>query len=103
MTTTVMVRDDGIVPLDVRPVDPRDEQGEVWNPAYRVYFWRSPGASFGYQSREFELTGGDAPAVFAWAAANAANDETYTVYARVDTPRDVTLVRLAGDDPTRAQ
>jgi len=41
--------------------------------------------------------------VLAWAASNVEGDERYTVFARVDTAEGATLVRLAGDDPTRAQ
>jgi hypothetical protein len=89
--------------LDVRPVDPRDHRGEVWDPAYHVYFWKALGSPHAFGSREFEVTGGDAPSVLAWAASNVEGDERYTVFARVDTAEGATLVRLAGDDPTRAQ
>lgn len=86
--------------LDARPVDPRDQGREIWNPAYRVYFWHRFGSAGA--SREFEVSGGDIGSVLAWAADHAENNETYTVFTVVHFDEEVGLVRLAGDDPTRA-
>jgi hypothetical protein len=82
-----------------RPVDPRDTSWEVWNPRYRVYFWRSLGQS--WASREFELSDADVVAVLAWAAEHAEDDETYTMHCVVEDSEGAGLVRLAGTDPTR--
>ena len=89
--------------VHARPVDPRDTGWEVWNPAYRVYFWRPLGPERAWSSREFEVSGADAVEVFAWAEQHAIDDETYTVFALVDHGGDRGLVRLAGVDPTRAE
>jgi hypothetical protein len=88
-----------VTELRARPVDPRDTRWEVWNPAFRVYFWRSLGG--GWMSREFEISGGDVVEVLAWAADHAEDDETYTVHCVVDGADGTGLVRLAGTDPTR--
>jgi hypothetical protein len=84
----------------VRPVDPRDTNWEVWDPRFRVYFWRSLGQ--GWMSREFELSGVDVVAALAWAAEHAEGQESYTVHCVVEGAADgAGLVRLAGEDPTR--
>jgi hypothetical protein len=88
-----------VTELRARPVDPRDTRWEVWNPAFRVYFWRSLGG--GWMSREFEISGGDVVAVLAWAADHAEDDETYTLHCIVEGPDGAGLVRLTGEDPTR--
>lgn len=89
-----------VTTLKVRPVDPRDQRWEAWQPAYRVYFWRRWQGG-GYASREFELSGGDVGDVLLWADRNATEDETYTLYATASTADGLGLIRLAGDDPTR--
>ena len=88
-----------VTTLRVRPVDPRDQRWEAWRPAYRVYFWRLEQG--GYASREFELSGGDVRNVLLWADRNAAEGETYTLYASTTTADGLGLIRLAGDNPTR--
>jgi hypothetical protein len=80
-------------------VDPRDTSWEVSDPRFRVYFWRSLGES--WASREFELSAADVVAVLAWAAAQAEDDETYSVHCVVENADGAGLVRLAGTDPTR--
>jgi hypothetical protein len=82
-----------------QPVDRRDTSWEVWEPLFRVYFWRPLGDA--WMSREFELSGGDVLAALAWAAENAADGETYTLHCLVETAGGEGLVRLAGTDPTR--
>jgi hypothetical protein len=85
--------------LDARPVDPRDRRWEVWNPRYRVHFWRRVGD--GYASREFDIASGEVDAALAWIGAERAGDETFTLFALVDRGDDRGQVRLAGSDPTR--
>jgi hypothetical protein len=63
--------------LTSRPIDPRDTGWEVWNPAYRVYFWRRVSAT-GWGSRELEVSGDDIVAALDWATRNANDGETYT-------------------------
>ena len=89
-----------VTELRVRPVDPRDQSWELWNPRFRVYFWRSLGDD-ACMSREFELDGGDVGAALAWAAEQAVDQEIYTVYCVVEGTAGIGLVRLTGDDPTR--
>jgi hypothetical protein len=86
--------------LEARPVDPRDTRWEIWNPAYRVYFWPELGSG-GWGAREFHVSGGDVNEVAEWANLDANDDETYTLFAVVDRGDDAGLVRLAGHDPTR--
>lgn len=81
-------------------MDPRDQRWDVWQPAYRVYFWRSWQGS--YASREFELSGGDVLEVLWWADRNAEDGETFILDAAVSTSEGLGLIRLAGDDPTRS-
>jgi hypothetical protein len=87
--------------LTSRPIDPRDTGWDVWNPAYRVYFWRRV-SSTGWASREFELSGGDIVAVLGWATRHTNDGETFALFAVVEGSGRPGLVRLAGDDPTRA-
>jgi hypothetical protein len=86
--------------LTSRPIDPRDTGWEVWNPAYRVYFWQRVSAT-GWGSRELEVSGDDIVAVLDWATRNANDGETYTLFAVVDYGDERGLIRLAGHDPTR--
>jgi hypothetical protein len=86
--------------LHARPVDPRDTGWEVWNPAYRVYFWRRVSPT-GWGSREFEVSGGDIAAVLEWATRNANDGETYTLFAIVEYGDERGLIRLTRHDPTR--
>jgi hypothetical protein len=84
------------VALTARQVDPRDETWEVYDPAYRVYFWDTNSAS-----DEWELTGCDVEAALRWAH-HAADGRTFTLYATVQTPGELGLIRLTGTDPTRS-
>jgi hypothetical protein len=84
--------------LEARPVDKRDTRFEFWEPTYRVYFWRQSGA--GWASREFAVSGADAPAVFDWARRNATDDETSTIFAVIRVGDELGLVHLAGTDPS---
>jgi hypothetical protein len=68
-------------------------------PAYRVYLWRPVGSA--WWSREFEIAHADVVAVIAWAKEHAAADETFTLFALVDSRGERGLVHLAGVDPTR--
>jgi len=90
------------VPIQTRPVDPRDVNVEVDAPTFRVYFWRS---APGLACREFEVTGGDVHDVIGWADRNVGPDETYElgVLTRVAKMQagDVVLTRIKGSDPTR--
>jgi hypothetical protein len=86
--------------VDAHPVDPRDTRWEVWNPRYRVFFWREVGT--GYGSRGFDLDTGEADAALAWADQERGENETFTLFAVVDLGEDRGLVRLAGSDPTRS-
>jgi hypothetical protein len=82
-------------------VDPRDPRWELQGPAYRVCFWRPVGME-AWSAREVEITGSDIDAVLAWAAHEASESESYQVFAVVQRDGDVGVVRLLGDDPTRA-
>jgi hypothetical protein len=83
----------------VEPVDPRDQRWEVWNPPYRVRFWRSSGSSSA--SREIEVSGGDVELVLDWAEGEAAGEESFAVFVAVERTDGLGLIRLRGDDPTR--
>jgi len=86
--------------LDAHPVDPRDNRWEVWEPGYRIYFWRQIGGG-AWGSREFQVSATDVAEAIEWADLNANDGETYTLFAVVDRDNDAGLVRLAGHDPTR--
>jgi hypothetical protein len=90
-----------MVELRVQPVDPRDERWEIWNPAYRVHFWRARDG--GWARREIDVSGGDVMSVLRWAEAHASEEETYTVFATVESEAGLGLLRLVGDDPTRRE
>ena len=87
--------------LDAVPIDPRDQRWEVWNPPYRVCFWRSVGAD-AWSARALEITGIDIDSVLRWAEQEAAESERYQVFAVVDRAGELGVVRLLGDDPTRS-
>jgi hypothetical protein len=87
------------VAVNARPIDPRDQTWELWEPTYRVYLWeREPGT--GWRSAEFELSDCDGGEAMHWAK-DAANGRVFTVYAVVRDDRGVGLIRVAGDEPTR--
>lgn len=83
------------VPLDVRPVDPRDQTWEVHEPRYRVCFWDVDASS-----DEWELTGCDVEEALQWAQ-DSAGGRRFTLYAVAVDAKDVGLLRLLGVDPTR--
>jgi hypothetical protein len=87
--------------LNARPIDPRHTSWEVWDPVYRVDFWRPTGGA--WASREFEVDAPDVVEALRWAADHAADAETFTLFAVVANREGRGLVHLAGDDPTRAQ
>ena len=89
-----------MVDLDAHPVDPRDHRWEVWDPAFRVYFWRLIGGG-AWESREVQVSASDVTEAVEWADLNASDGETYKLFAVVDRGNDAGLVRLAGRDPTR--
>lgn len=83
------------VPVDARPVDPRDQMWEVHEPAYRVYFWDVDASS-----DEWELVGCDVQEALRWAQ-DSAEGRSFTLYAVADGPEGLGLIRLLGLDPTR--
>jgi hypothetical protein len=83
-----------------RPIDPRDTRWEVWDPAFRVYFWARRGVGW-WVPREFEVEADDIQGVQRWIDENRAAEETFTLYAVVRHPDGPGLVRLLGTDPTR--
>ena len=87
------------VVVRVRSVDPRDQTWEVWNPAYRVYFWERDEVG-GWRSEERELSECDAAEALGWARRES-KGRSFTLYTVVRDDRGVGLIRLAGDDPTR--
>jgi hypothetical protein len=88
-----------VTELRARVVDPRDTSWELWDPRFRVHFWRP--LDQGWMAREFELSGGDVVAALAWAAEHTEGDESYTVHCVVATSDGTGLVRLTGEAPTR--
>jgi len=86
----------------VRRVDPRDTSWELDQPSYRVYFWtRAAHSNAAPTATEFEISDTDVADVLGWArrTAGARTFALYVVCAIGDTKG---LVRLAGEDPTRA-
>jgi hypothetical protein len=86
--------------LDARPVDPRDARWEMWNPGYRVCFWRREGDA--YASREFDIASAEVDDVLAWIDDNRLHEETFVLIAVVDRGDGVGIIRLVGVDPTRS-
>jgi hypothetical protein len=86
--------------LNASPVDPRDIRWEVWDPAYRVHFWRRLGSG-GWGSREVQVSATGVSEAAEWADLHANDGETYTLFAVVDRGDGLGVVRLAGQDPTR--
>jgi hypothetical protein len=85
--------------VDARSVDPRDARWELWNPNYRVYFWRREGDA--YASREFDVAPAEIDEVLAWIDEQRLDGETFTLFAIVDLGDEVGMIRLAGVDPNR--
>jgi hypothetical protein len=86
--------------LDARPADPRDARWELWNPGYRVYFWRRAGDA--YASREFDVAPAEVDEVLAWIDEHRLDGETVALFAVVDRGDGLGIIRLAGVDPTRS-
>jgi hypothetical protein len=84
--------------VQVRGVDPRDQQWEVDAPAYRVYFWAP--WSKGWRSDEFEVTDADIDDVLEWATSRPGDHVSFTVYACHQNEGRLGLIRLLGRDPT---
>lgn len=78
--------------MEIRTVDPRDQEWVIPDPKYRVYFFDSKGAS-----DEYELEGADVAEVLEWAETER-GDRTFVLYACVPHDRSG-LLRLAGHDP----
>ena len=76
--------------MDVKPVDPRDVEGEDRDPVYRVYFWEStapPGAAdperYAMAAAEHRLTGAeDVQEVLAWAGQHVRPNQAYELWDR---------------------
>ena len=88
--------------MEARPVDPRDVEIEVDDPAYRVVFWKPgppapDGGAPGMYSDSYDVTEADVEEVLAWARARCTPGQTFTLHAKAGT----TAVRLFGVDPTR--
>ncbi|GAA2224747.1 hypothetical protein N1031_00050 [Herbiconiux moechotypicola] len=89
------------------PVDPRDVRQDVDHPVYRVYFWHQPDPAWGAHSWEWRIRDArDVFEVIGWAEAER-GERTYQLFVEElmeegNAAEGVRLVRLAGDDPTRA-
>jgi hypothetical protein len=79
-----------------RPVDPRDQAWEVYDPKYRVYFWDVEG-----RSDEWELSGCDVQEALQWAH-DSAEGRIVTLYALVGS-QGLGLIRLLGADPDHTE
>ena len=73
-----------------RPVDPRDQAWEVYEPKYRVYFWDVEG-----RSDEWELSSCDVQEALQWAQ-DSAEGRTFTLYAAAVGSEGLGLIRLLG-------
>ena len=88
----------------MKPVDPRNAEGEDHDPAYRVYFWEStapPGAtdaeSSMMASTEYRLSGAeDVHEVIAWAEAQVRPDQAYELFVEANLDSSVRLIRVSG-------
>jgi hypothetical protein len=84
--------------LDAREVDPRDPRWEVWDPAYRVYFWRQLPEG-GWSARVLEVADTDTTSTLGWADVEAQNVETFQVFAVVPRDGEIGLVRPGHPSP----
>jgi hypothetical protein len=95
--------------MQIQLTDPRTARWELDHPEYRVYFWRAGRIApdrteerAGYQATEYELSDArDVHEVLAWAAENAAADQSYTIYVAIKRTEGLGLARIFGVDPTR--
>ena len=76
------------MPIEARPVDPRDVTQEVLEPPFRAYFWADR------TCREFELTGGDVLEAREWADRERRDGERYDLHAVARTADGVVLLRV---------
>lgn len=73
--------------MQARMVDPRSMTWELDDPTFMVAFFRHGPAYadvspdlIGYESEEWELTGGDVREALAWATENAGPDRTWILH-----------------------
>lgn len=95
--------------MQVRLVDPRSTTWELDNPVFWVTFFRRgpapadvPSESVGYESEEWELTGGEVQDALAWAQEHAGQDRTWILHLASPSSEGLGLIRLAGVDPNAA-
>jgi hypothetical protein len=95
--------------VQVQVVDPRSTTWELDAPVFRVAFFRHdpayadvPSKFVGYESEEWELTGGDVQEVLAWATEHAGPDRTWTLHVTGPSSERPGLIWLAGIDPNAA-
>lgn len=95
--------------MEVRAVDPRSTTWELYDPVFWVTFFRHdpayaemPAESVGYESEEWELTGGDVHDALAWAGEQAGPGRTWTLHVAGPSPEGPGLIWLAGIDPNAA-
>ncbi len=88
---------EGVVPVRVRLIDPRDAVGEIDSPDYWVVFFGEHGAT-----EELRVSGASSvDEVLAWAEANRGGRQR-AVWVEVPDRDGVVLARLAGEDPNSA-
>lgn len=86
------------------PVDPRDTDWEISQPAYRVYFWEKQrnNEDSGWAAEEWELQDADIGEVLDWRNEKA-KGRLSVLYACVSYDDALGLVRLSGTDPTEVR
>jgi hypothetical protein len=93
------------------PIDPRDTEWEIDDPAYRVYFSRQsiapsevPQEHMGYACHEHRLSGvADVAEVLDWTQHRVQPDQTYVLYVEHRDAGRPGLLRLMGVDPTASR
>jgi hypothetical protein len=91
--------------MNIQPVDPRDTQWQIDDPAYRVTFWSEREDTSGtpaWSASEFEVTGNglEAEDVMSWAREQSKGNTQVVVYVLVDRlDSRPGLIRLAGHEP----
>jgi len=95
--------------VQARAVDPRSTTWELDAPVFRVALFRHdpayadvPPESVGYESEEWDLTGGDVHDALSWAAEHAGPDRTWTLHVAGPPWDRPGLIWLAGIDPNAA-
>jgi len=61
-----------------------------------------PSELVGYESEEWELSGGDVQDALAWAKENAGQDRSWILHVAGPSSQGPGLIRLAGIDPNAA-